>query len=190
MKSLRGLDLRMASSICSSSRQRALKPDRGWLLRQMAAWEEAGGTQFQSRMFAFSRRYFEGVIMCCNINENRTFCGNLNDKDFTGIFLPLHALFKNTSPNNFSYLHRAATWELTRDLCMILPSSPWTTVEPLCTNWAPHTGPQALGSWPQTHKALPTVQARINRRDYECSAFSQFSFGNGWDSCFDLMTII
>lgn len=39
MKSLRGLDLTMASSICSSSRQRALKPDRGWLLRQMAAWE-------------------------------------------------------------------------------------------------------------------------------------------------------
>ena len=39
MKSLRGLDLTMASSICSSSTQRALKPERGWLLRQMAAWE-------------------------------------------------------------------------------------------------------------------------------------------------------
>lgn len=45
MKSLRGLDLKMASSICSSSRQRALKPDRGWLLRQMAAWQEVRGTQ-------------------------------------------------------------------------------------------------------------------------------------------------
>lgn len=40
MKSLWGLDLKMASSICSSSRQRALKPDSGWLLRQMAAWKE------------------------------------------------------------------------------------------------------------------------------------------------------
>lgn len=38
MNLLLGLDFIMASSICSSSKQRALKPDRGWLLRHMAAW--------------------------------------------------------------------------------------------------------------------------------------------------------
>lgn len=32
-----GLDFRMQCNICSSSRQRARKPERGWLHRQMAA---------------------------------------------------------------------------------------------------------------------------------------------------------
>lgn len=40
MKSLPGLAFLMAWSICSSSRHRALKPDRGWLLRQMEACGE------------------------------------------------------------------------------------------------------------------------------------------------------
>lgn len=64
MKSLRGLDLKMASSICSSSKQRALKPDRGWLLRQMAAWGEAkrhsGFTQECLLVLTFQVNYYFG----------------------------------------------------------------------------------------------------------------------------------
>lgn len=60
MKSLRGLDLRMASSICSSSKQRALKPDSGWLLRQMAACR-GRRSGFREKQYFFSSKLSLGV---------------------------------------------------------------------------------------------------------------------------------
>lgn len=46
MKGLPGLASLMACSICSSSRQRALKPERGWLQRHMAACNTRQLTSF------------------------------------------------------------------------------------------------------------------------------------------------
>lgn len=71
-------------------------------------------------------------------------------------------------PHNIFFVHLVATGEQAWDRCVTLPSDSWTRAEPLCTIWAPHTGPSTLGSWPRTHKALPTVQSRINRTDHEC----------------------
>lgn len=45
----------MASSICSSSKQRALKPDSGWLLRQMAACR-GRESSFRDKGEFFSRK--------------------------------------------------------------------------------------------------------------------------------------
>lgn len=102
MKSLRGLDLKMASSICSSSRQRALKPDRGWLLRQMAAWEEARGTQASDRNVYLSISSELLLWMTFRTMQN-TICENQGEYKLTELFLPLHVQFQLIN-HTISYL--------------------------------------------------------------------------------------
>lgn len=156
MKSLRGLDLKMASSICSSSKQRALKPDRGWLLRQMAAWGEAKGTQASHRNVYLSW-HFRWIIALDEIKKREK--NHMWESGWIACSIWIN------QPHNFSFVHLVATRERARERCVILPPDSWTKVETLCPIRAPHSGPSTLGSWPRTHKALPTVQSRINRTD-------------------------
>lgn len=119
----------MASSICSSSRQRALKPDRGWLLRQMAAWEEARGTQTSYRIPIHRCFYLD-----LHLEKKSIFVRFVS--------FPAHLIVIN-QPQCFSYLHLVATREWARHCCVILPSGTSTRV--VLFVWTePHMYPQPL----------------------------------------------
>lgn len=49
-----GFVLRIASSICSSSKQRALKPDNGWLQRQMEACKKRAKGNGNEKLMAYN----------------------------------------------------------------------------------------------------------------------------------------
>lgn len=90
MKGLPGLASLMACSICSSSRQRALKPERGWLQRHMAACNTRQLTSFSVASTALRL----GLSVLVSVSQRNCYLsghtGSLLEYSQTGKFGNLH----------------------------------------------------------------------------------------------------